>query len=233
MSSSTFGPGMTISKGSSGSARMTWDVWEVMENFLYTVPKVVQMGAMQGLMDAGQIILDEAEPLVPKETGDLVASGEVVPTGVGGYGRMSPSMVSSFDMSSNASHSIMVQYNTPYATYVHEDTTKAHGSAYNASHKNGNKGGEEQAKWIPVAMQRAAAKIQGAMQNALTKGIQRVLKNPRRWGFDPKSSAMSGVRGLATTYGSRPHSFQSTTPRPGISPALSNYGKGMTRSLTW
>lgn len=91
----------------------------------------------RGLKKAGLALLRESQQLVPVDTGNLRGTGKC--RNVGGSG---------FDAD------VVVAYggeNCNYAVYVHEDTTKKHGAAYNAAYgSEGEKlrGEKQQAKFL-------------------------------------------------------------------------------------
>jgi hypothetical protein len=192
-----------------GGMRISWNIKEVMESLTRDMPKAVAVGAMQGLYEAGKEVLKVAYPLVPKSyknfgRNTLADSGAVVPTEMGGIGRLSTSFVKNFDMGS-ANSSVMVQYNAPYATYVHEDTTKKHGQAFNTAYaKEIKKGSEhqkspqEQAMWLPKAMEMAHARVRQRLDIALRRALQRVKKAPTRWGTSP--AELTEVKGAHSEF---------------------------------
>ena len=183
-----------------GGMRVSWNIKEVMDSLTKHLPKAVAVGAMQGLFEAGKEVLKVAYPLVPKSyknfgRNTLADSGEVVPTEMGGMGRLSTSFVKNFYMRS-ANSSVMVQYNAPYATYVHEDTTKKHGQAFNTAYAKEIKRGtehqknpQEQAMWLPKAMEMAHSRAILRLNSALRYALTRVKKAPSRYNVSPAELA--------------------------------------------
>ncbi|HEX2955691.1 MAG TPA: HK97 gp10 family phage protein [Chitinispirillaceae bacterium] len=69
---------------------------------LVKMPDKITKAGEEGLREVGKNIFDESQNIVPYDTGELKASGEMYETGSGG------------------SYKILIEYDADYAIYVHE-----------------------------------------------------------------------------------------------------------------
>ena len=111
-------------------------------------PMAVKRGIVAASDLVGRKMLDIIEPYVPKDHGYLYQSAKS--NADQGYKGMI-SFANGTAFPGSETYGVTISYNTPYAEIVYFGGDR-HGAAYNAAHGTQEKGTQETARWIEVAM---------------------------------------------------------------------------------